>query len=50
MSARVWRTIVFDSLGLVLVVWSIPLAILIVGAPIVLLAKLGIELMRRALS
>jgi hypothetical protein len=50
MSAQVWKTIVFDSLGLVLVVWSIPFAILIVGAPVVLLAKLGIELTRWLLS
>jgi hypothetical protein len=28
--------VLFDSLGLVLVVWSIPVAILLVGTPIVL--------------
>ena len=31
-----WKTGLTDSLGLVLVVWSIPVAILIVGTPIVL--------------
>jgi hypothetical protein len=33
---RRWRTAVIDSLGLIGVVWAIPLAILVVGAPIVL--------------
>ena len=32
-----WRTIVSDSVGLVAAVWSIPLAIFIVGLPIALL-------------
>ena len=50
MSALVWKTILLDSLGMVLVVWSIPVAILIVGAPVVLLAKFGIELTRWLLS
>ena len=35
-----WKTVIIDSLGLVLVVWSIPIAILIVGAPIVLVVAL----------
>ena len=35
-----WRTVLTDSLGLVLVVWSIPAAILLVGAPIALLIAL----------
>ena len=47
MSALVWKTILLDSLGMVLVVWSIPVAILIVGAPVVLLAKIGIEFERK---
>ena len=50
MAARVWKTMLFDLLGLVLVVWSIPVAILILGTPVVLLVKLGIELTRRILS
>ena len=35
-AAPVWRTILLDSLGFVLVMWSIPAAIVLVGAPIVL--------------
>jgi hypothetical protein len=35
-----WKTLLIDSFGLVLVVWSIPIAILIVGAPIVLTVAL----------
>ena len=35
-----WKTILIDSLGLVLVVWSIPVAILVIGAPIALVAAL----------
>lgn len=42
-----WRTILSDAFGLVLVVWSIPVAILVVGAPIVLLAALLIEVIER---
>lgn len=35
-----WKTAIIDSLGLVLVIWSIPIAILIVGAPIALTVAL----------
>jgi hypothetical protein len=42
-----WRTILSDAFGLVLVVWSIPAAILVVGAPLVLLAALLIEVIER---
>jgi len=42
----VWKTVLIDSLGFVLVVWSIPAAILIVGTPIVLVAALVIAVMR----
>ena len=35
-----WKTILIDSLGLVVVVWSIPVAILLVGTPIVLVVAL----------
>ena len=42
-----WKTIVLDSLGFALTVWSIPLAILIVGTPIVLFAALVIALAGR---
>jgi hypothetical protein len=41
-----WKTILGDSLGLVLVVWSIPVAILVVGTPIVLAVALIIAVMR----
>ena len=33
-----WKTILVDSLGFVLVIWSIPVAILLVGAPFMLVA------------
>ena len=50
MSARnapsVWKTVLTDSLGIVLVVWSIPAAILLVGTPIVLVVALLIALIR----
>lgn len=35
-----WKTILVDSLGMVVVVWSIPVAILLVAAPIMLVAAL----------
>jgi hypothetical protein len=35
-----WRTILTDSIGLVAVIWAIPVAILLVGAPIVLAVAL----------
>jgi hypothetical protein len=34
------KTVVTDSLGLVLVIWAIPVAILLIGAPIALLVAL----------
>ena len=46
----VWKTVLIDSLGFVLLVWSIPAAILIVGTPIVMAAALVISLMRRILQ
>ena len=36
MAAPVWKTLLLDSLGFVLVVWSIPAAILLIGMPIAL--------------
>jgi hypothetical protein len=33
-AAPAWRTFLVDSVGLVLIVWAIPLAILLIGAPI----------------
>jgi ABC-type antimicrobial peptide transport system permease subunit len=42
----VWRTMLTDSLGLVAVVWAIPVAILLVGSPIVLAVALVIALVR----
>lgn len=41
-----WKTVVTDSLGLVAVVWSIPIAIVVVGMPIVLLF-LGLRMVAR---
>jgi hypothetical protein len=42
----VWKTILTDSLGLVAVVWAIPVAILLVGSPIVLAVALVMALVR----
>ena len=42
----VWKTRLIDSLGFVLVVWSIPAAILLIGTPIVLVVALVIAVMR----
>ena len=44
-TAAMWKTALVDSLGLVLVVWSIPAAILLVGTPIVLAVAGVISLM-----
>lgn len=44
-----WKTALGDSLGFVLVVWSIPVAILLIGTPIVLVVALMIALMRQIL-
>ena len=38
--APVWKTILFDSVGMILVVWAIPVAIVLVGAPIALVVAL----------
>ena len=46
MSSRVGERLI-DSFGFLLVVWSIPVAILIVGTPIVLAVALVMSLMRR---
>ena len=43
----VWKTILIDSFGLVGVILAIPVAILVVGTPIALLAKLVIALMTK---
>ncbi len=45
-AAPAWKTILGDSLGFVLVVWSIPLAIILVGSPSVLVVALARLLMR----
>jgi len=39
-AAPVWKVILLDSLGLILVVWSIPVAILLVASPILLVVAL----------
>lgn len=44
-AAPVWKTVLTDSLGFVLVIWSIPVAILVVGTPIVMAVGLVIGLM-----
>ncbi len=44
-AAPVWKTVLIESLGFVLVIWSIPVAILLVGTPIVMAAGLVIGLM-----
>ena len=41
-----WKTILTDSMGLVAVVWAIPVAILLVGSPIVLAVALVMALVR----
>ena len=45
-TAAVWKTRLIDSFGFVLVVWSIPVAILLVGMPIALVVALVMALMR----
>jgi hypothetical protein len=35
-AAPMWKTVLGDSLGFVLVLWSIPAAMLLVGTPIVM--------------
>lgn len=40
-AAPVWKVVLLDSLGLVLVVWSIPVAILLIASPIVLVVALA---------
>ena len=45
-AAPVWRTMLIDSVGFALVVWSIPAAILVVGTPIVMAVALVIAFMR----
>ena len=45
-TAPVWKTVLIDLLGFVLVIWSIPVAILLVGSPIVMAVALVIGLMR----
>lgn len=45
-AAPLWKTVLIDSLGLVIVVWSIPAAILLVGTPIVLVVALLLSLGR----
>ena len=42
-----WKTALLDALGFVLVVWSIPVAILVIGTPIVLVVAQALALARR---
>ena len=39
-----WATMLVDAVGAAAMVWTIPVAILVVGAPIVLLASMVIAL------
>jgi hypothetical protein len=45
-----WRTMLFDGLGLMAVIWSIPIAIVVIGAPIVFLARFVLMLARMILN
>ena len=45
-----WRAVLVDVVGLFAVVWSIPLAVLLVGTPIVLTVVLMLWLGRLALG
>jgi hypothetical protein len=45
-AAPVWKTGLTDLLGFILVIWSIPVAILLVGTPIVMTVGFVIGLMR----
>jgi hypothetical protein len=47
---RWWRTVLMDSVQLLALVWSVPLAMLLVGAPIALAIALLVWLGRFALS
>ena len=40
----VWKTVIVDSFGLMFVVWAIPLAIIVIGAPIVLVVRLVLSM------
>lgn len=44
--APVWKAVLIDALAFVLVIWSIPVAILLVGSPIVMAAGLVIGFIR----
>ena len=44
-----WGTLLGDALGAVAMVWMIPVAILVVGAPLALLASMVIALAHRIL-
>lgn len=41
-----WKTIATDSLGMIVAVWSIPLAIVAIGLPIALLV-MGLRMLAR---
>jgi uncharacterized membrane protein YvlD (DUF360 family) len=43
-----WKTVAGDVLGFVLVIWSLPVAILVIGAPIAMAAALVLMLARWA--
>jgi hypothetical protein len=48
-TAPAWRTMLVDSLGAVAMIWMVPVAILVVGAPIVLVVSMILALARRML-
>lgn len=41
-----WKTILIDSVGLIIAVWTIPVAIIVVGTPIVLAVALMMTVAR----
>lgn len=48
-AAPAWRTMLGDAFGAVAMIWMIPVAILVVGVPIVLVVSMIIALARWAL-
>ena len=45
-TAAAWRTVLVDSLGAVAMIWMVPVAILVVGAPIVFVVSMILALGR----
>jgi hypothetical protein len=45
-TASRWRTILVDGLGFIAIIWAIPIAIVVIGAPIALIVKLVLMVAR----